>query len=319
MPVPQQADNVRTHERLHHTSAAPPLPGPGTAAAAALPSDLGGRYRLGRQLSHRPPVFLAYDLRLERPVTLTLLDTESGQGWVTPGHDRVTLASSLSHPALATLLDADDSPQARPPYLITDSFAAITLTELAAAHDVDIVSARSLATQLLAGLRYLHARGLRHDGLLADNVLVGRATDASGADVGSGPALRVQIGLCGITPRPQQVRRADDVGVDVVRGGADRQDDADLVWSLGTLLASLTSPAAEQQQGRHSRAAADGVAHHTGWLALIDRMLARDIELRPTAEQLSDIFRDGAFDVPASQPRFRRRLVRSRTVGPVQH
>jgi serine/threonine protein kinase len=137
-----------------------------------LPIRLLGQGNLGA-------VFLAKDPRVGREVLVKVVSDEAAGG-----EERETLeerlreegqrVGTLSHPYVATLLDAGED-DALGPFLVFEHAAAPTLRERIAEGPVPAAQVSRLARELGAALTHLHDAGLVHRNVNAENVRIAQS------------------------------------------------------------------------------------------------------------------------------------------------
>jgi serine/threonine-protein kinase len=204
---------------------------------APLREALQGRYAFERELGRggMATVYLAQDLRHDRPVALKVLHPELAASL---GDDRfqreIKLAARLQHPHILTVYDSGES-EGRfwftMPYVEGESLR----DRLRRERQLPLEDALRIAQQAAQALQYAHDHGVVHRDIKPENLLLTRDGNTLVADFGIARALSsgaaesrlTETGLAVGTPAymsPEQA--AGDRGVDA------RTD----VYSLGAVL-----------------------------------------------------------------------------------
>jgi eukaryotic-like serine/threonine-protein kinase len=169
----------------------------GEAVADRLRAALGKRYRVERELGEggMAVVYLAHDLRHDRPVALKVLRPELSAFL---GAERflreIHVAAQLNHPHIITLHDSGEADGLL--FYVMPYVEGASLRHLLGAQgSLAIPEAVALAAEVADGLSYAHARGVVHRDIKPENILLahGHAAIAdfgiARALVGAGPAI----------------------------------------------------------------------------------------------------------------------------------
>ena len=190
--------------------------------AADLFADLAARYRVERELGRggMATVYLAHDLRHDRPVAVKVMRTELGASL---GADRflqeIRIAARLRHPHI---LPVHDSGEAGGQLWYTMPFVEgeSLRQRLTRGGPLPLDDALRVATQVLGALAYAHAQGIVHRDIKPENILL-EGDQAVVADFGvaravsaAGEARLTGTGLAMGTPAymsPEQATAARDL------------------------------------------------------------------------------------------------------------
>ncbi len=206
-----------------------------------LQASLAASYVLERELGRggMATVYLARDLKHDRPVALKVLHPELGQ---TLGPDRfqreIRLAARLQHPHILTVLDSGQATTAEGtrlwftmPYVEGESLRARLTRE----RQLPVEDALRIAREAAQALQYAHEAGVIHRDIKPENLLLTRDGNTLVADFGIARALEAgadearltETGLVVGTPAYMSPEQASgDKGLDV------RTD----IYSLGAVL-----------------------------------------------------------------------------------
>ncbi len=140
-----------------------------------LQASLADRYRIERQLGRggMATVFLAHDLRHDRPVALKVLHAELGQ---VLGPERflreIRLCARLQHPHILTVLDSGES-EGRlwftMPYIEGETLRGRLLRE----KQLGVEEALRITREVADALHYAHQHGVIHRDIKPENILLG--------------------------------------------------------------------------------------------------------------------------------------------------
>jgi DNA-binding NarL/FixJ family response regulator len=199
----------------------------------ALADALRDRYVLDRELGHggMAAVYLAHDLRHDRPVALKVLHPDLAQ---TLGPERfkreIRLAARLQHPHILTVLDsgeADGRLWFTMPFVEGESLR----DRLTRERQLPVDAALRIATEAARALEYAHKHGVVHRDIKPENILLTVDGSTLVADFGIARALTpdgerlTEAGLAIGTPAymsPEQAAgdRALDARTDIYSLGA---------------------------------------------------------------------------------------------------
>jgi tetratricopeptide (TPR) repeat protein len=160
--------------------------------AARLRAALTGRYRIERELGRggMATVYLAHDLRHDRPVALKLLHPELAAAL---GPERflkeIRTAAKLQHPHILPLFDSGEAEGQlwyTMPYVEGETLRARLQRE----QQLPLDDALRITTQVLSALDYAHAHGVIHRDIKPENILL-EGDQAVVADLGIARAIGV--------------------------------------------------------------------------------------------------------------------------------
>ncbi len=205
-----------------------------------LKAALASRYRLDRELGQggMATVYLAYDLRNNRPVALKVLRPELA---AILGAERflkeIETTANLQHPHLLPLFDSgtfaerEGGPEVRPYYVMPYVEGESLRARLSRQKQLPVPEAVRIASEVASALDYAHRRGVLHRDIKPDNILL-HDGQALVADFGIALAMRnaggtrlTETGLSLGTPQymsPEQAtaERELDARTDVYALGA---------------------------------------------------------------------------------------------------
>src|SRR6267378_3644192 len=161
-----------------------------TAMVSALRAALASRYRLEKEIGRggMATVFLAHDLKHERPVALKVLHPEIAAALGTERfHQEIMLAARLQHPHILSVHDSGEAAGNlwfTMPYVEGESLRARLEKERALSPDEALRITREVAD----ALDYAHSRGIIHRDIKPENILLS-SRHALVADFGIARAL----------------------------------------------------------------------------------------------------------------------------------
>src|SRR6266542_2725091 len=163
---------------------------PEPAGVAGIPDDLrdalAGRYSLERELGQggMATVYLAHDLRHERPVALKVLQREQSAALgANRFHREIKLLARLRHPFILPLHDSGEAAGALyfvMPYVEGESLRA----RLARERNLPLDEVVAIVRQIADALDYAHGEGVVHRDVKPENILLSRHGHAMLADFG---------------------------------------------------------------------------------------------------------------------------------------
>jgi eukaryotic-like serine/threonine-protein kinase len=208
-------------------------------ARATLEAALAGRYAMERELGRggMATVYLARDLRHDRPVALKVLHPELAASL---GSERflreVRLAARLQHPHILTVLDSGEIPVAAAPPLLWFTMPFIRgeslRDRLTRETQLPVEDALRIAREAADALGYAHQEGIIHRDIKPENILLAGA-HALVADfgiaraVGSSDQKLTETGLTVGTPAYMSPEQAS---------GQRELDARTDIYSLGIVL-----------------------------------------------------------------------------------
>jgi serine/threonine-protein kinase len=160
--------------------------------ADRLSAALADRYRLERELGRggMATVFLAHDLKHDRPVALKLLHAELAQ---TVGPERfqreIRLAARLQHPHLLPVFDSGDTGAGQLWFTMPFVDGESLRDRLRRERQLAQYEALRIAGEAAQALQYAHEQGVIHRDLKPENILLTRDGSTLVADFGVAQAL----------------------------------------------------------------------------------------------------------------------------------
>src|SRR6476661_3224688 len=237
----------------------PPRDTPDLLAAA-----LADRYRIERELGRggMATVYLAHDIRHDRPVALKVLRRELA---ATLGPERflleIKIAARLRHPHILPVHDSGEARGTREagpwlwytmPYVEGESLRQV----LARESQLPVERAVRIATQVLSALGYAHAHGVVHRDIKPENILL-EGDQAVVADFGVARAVNAagderltDTGLALVTPAymsPEQAAATRDLD-----GRSDLYALGCVVYEMLAGQPPFTGVTAQQLLARHA-------------------------------------------------------------------
>jgi serine/threonine protein kinase/tetratricopeptide (TPR) repeat protein len=167
-----------------------------TSTRETLESSLADRYVIERELGRggMATVYLARDLKHDRPVALKVLHPELGQALGPERFQReIRLAARLQHPHILTMLDSGAASLGSPaqalwftmPFVDGESLR----TRLQRERQLPVDDALRIAREAAQALQYAHDQGVIHRDIKPENLLLTRDGNTLVADFGIARAL----------------------------------------------------------------------------------------------------------------------------------
>ncbi|MBV9793963.1 MAG: protein kinase [Actinobacteria bacterium] len=153
----------------------------------------GDRYRLDERIAGggMGQVWRAWDLVLQRPVAVKMLDTSSAADEVGLARFRAEArhAGSLSHPGIARVYDYHEAEPPVPPYLVMELVDGPSLARMLDQGPMTPARTMDLIAQAARALQAAHAAGLIHRDIKPGNLLVSRDGQLKITDFGIAHAM----------------------------------------------------------------------------------------------------------------------------------
>ena len=144
------------------------------AAPARGPVQRAGRFELRQVLGRgaQATVWLGWDPKLQREVAVKLISASADSEAVTEWLDEARVMSSLTHPGIVPVYEADQDGKAT--FLVFERVDGPTLSEkLRGLGPMPAREAAELTREVRDALAFAHARGVVHRDLKPSNILIG--------------------------------------------------------------------------------------------------------------------------------------------------
>ena len=206
-----------------------------------LRDALAGRYNLERELGRggMATVYLAHDMRHDRPVALKVLQPEESAALGTDRfHREIKVLARLRHPFVLPLHDSGEAAGALyfvMPYIEGESLRA-RFTRECTLQPEDIVT---IVRQIAEALDYAHGEGVVHRDVKPENILISRHGHAMLADFGIARGALLPSGApptgTALTQSGMAIGTADYMSPEQALGDAEIDGRSD-IYSLGCVV-----------------------------------------------------------------------------------
>jgi len=281
---------------------------------STIPALLG-RYRpqhvIGR--GGEASIFRATDELLGREVAIKLYRSGGEEEMAQYRTEQAALAR-LSHHGIVSLIDAGidySSPKDPRPFLIMELVSGTDLASMLSQRELSLEEIAEVAYDISEALEYVHANGVVHRDIKPSNIMLvsyGTTTFRARARLTD---FGIASGIVG-TPSQQDEGKTTGTAAYLSPEQAMRQPatSASDIYSLGLVLLecftrSVAYPgdAVESAMARleHEPPIPDGLPDD--WSRILHAMTTTDPAARPTAEQLTPVFREAVISAAGLQQR----------------
>jgi eukaryotic-like serine/threonine-protein kinase len=206
-----------------------------------LERGLADRYRLERELGRggMATVYLAHDLRHERPVALKVLNPELAHALGPERFQReIQLAARLQHPHILTVLDSGETqvPGGARLWFTMPFVEGESLRDrLRRERQLPVDTAVRIAREAAQALQYAHRHGVVHRDIKPENILLTSDGDTLVADFGIARALDAGSGQERLTETGLTLGTPAYMSPEQASGGRELDARTD-IYSLGAVL-----------------------------------------------------------------------------------
>src|SRR5437870_9949518 len=217
-----------------------------SAVPELLTQSLADRYRIERELGRggMATVYLAHDVKHDRPVALKVLRPELAQ---VLGPDRflreIRLCARLQHPHIVVVHDSGDADGQlwfTMPYVEGETLRTRLLRE----KQLPVADALRITREVADALHYAHQHGVIHRDIKPENILLSGSVTPDGGSSGGYHALVADFGIARALLPPAEERLTESgisVGTPQYMSPEQAMADRDLdprtdVYSLGCVL-----------------------------------------------------------------------------------
>ena len=274
-------------------------------ASPEIPALLG-RYRphniIGR--GGEASIFRATDEILGREVAIKLYRS-GGEEEMTQYRTETAALARLSHHGIVSLLDAGidySDPDDPRPFLVEELVSGMDLQSALTQRELTVEEVAEIAYDVSEALEYIHANGVVHRDIKPSNVMLveygtttfrarARLTDfgiASGLTATTGPETGATTGTAAYLSPEQALREGATSASDIYSFGL-------VLLECFTRKVTFPGSAVTSAMARVQNDPAIPGELPDGWSGVLARMTDHDPARRPTAEQLTPVFREAVI------------------------